>query len=639
MSTVRELVTKILFKLDKSSVQNAERTTDKIKKNLNAAGDAGEQAARRTGSSLSRMASSASAANGAIKGTMRSIRDSIRSVGNEAISAGRNIKNMAVNATGKQASEVGGKLATGGAAATAAGAGVLYPLKQTVDAYKESEYWSRKINAVTNSTADTMKEMDKSAEDIASKTRFTVAQIKNAQYNLAVSGLNGKEIVAAMPSLVETAIATDTGIAETSQIVISTMRALNASLTTENVRKFGDIFSATMNNSAVDIVRMGETMKYAASLGGAFEYTMEDMALATGLMANRSIDASMAGTTLRALFSRLAKPTKEVALALKAIGVEAVNADGSMKPLRKLLKEMRGEWGKLTTQEQGAFSKMIAGQYGISGFQAIMTASTEEFERLEKGVDTAAGTTARMFKEMERSAKNAEIAAGSAVDVAANKLGRLLLPVFVDVCNWIQRAANAVSEFAEKHPKAAKAILIFAAAVGALLVTLGSLAMLIGGVAMGLGALATALGVGSIGALVAAFGPVVLAILAIIAALALLYAYWDDVKKFVSDGIDIINKKIDEWKAKIKEAWEAASNWFGKIKALLDGIAGIVNGIVNGVLSLSKAFDGAIQRAENGALERYYNYTANQTNNIVVKSPEEGGAFAREAVPEFDPID
>ena len=402
MSDVRELVTRILFKLDKNSVKNADRATDAVKKNLSKAGDAGEQAARRTGSAFSRMASSAAAANGAIKGTMRSIRDHIRAVGNEALATGRNMKNMVVRATGKQASDVGGKMVAGGAAATAAGASVLYPLKTTVDAYKESEYWSRKIQAVTNTTAENMKSMDASAEDIASKTRFTVAQIKNAQYNLAVSGLNSKEIVSAMPSLIETAIATDTGIAETSQIVISTMRALNAEITTENVRKFGDIFSATMNTSAANLINMGETMKYAASLGGAFEYTMEDLALATGLMANRSVDASMAGTTLRALFSRLAKPTKEVAIALQAIGVEAVNADGSMKPLRQLLKEMRGEWGKLTMQEQGALSKMIAGQYGISGFQAIMSASKEEFERVEKGVDNAAGTTARMFKEMEK---------------------------------------------------------------------------------------------------------------------------------------------------------------------------------------------------------------------------------------------
>ena len=636
MSDVRELVTRILFKLDKNSVKNADRATDAVKKNLSKAGDAGEQAARRTGSAFSRMASSAAAANGAIKGTMRSIRDHIRAVGNEALATGRNMKNMVVRATGKQASDVGGKMVAGGAAATAAGASVLYPLKTTVDAYKESEYWSRKIQAVTNTTAENMKSMDASAEDIASKTRFTVAQIKNAQYNLAVSGLNSKEIVSAMPSLIETAIATDTGIAETSQIVISTMRALNAEITTENVRKFGDIFSATMNTSAANLINMGETMKYAASLGGAFEYTMEDLALATGLMANRSIDASMAGTTLRALFSRLAKPTKEVAIALQAIGVEAVNADGSMKPLRQLLKEMRGEWGKLTMQEQGALSKMIAGQYGISGFQAIMSASKEEFERVEKGVDNAAGTTARMFKEMEKSAKNAEIAAGSAVDVASNKLGRLLLPVFVSICEWVQKAANVVSDFADKHPKAAKAILIFAGAIGSLLAVLGSLLLLVGGVVMGLGALATALGIGSIGALVAALGPVALAILAIIAALALLYVYWDDVKKFASDCIDVINRKIDEWKGKIKEAWDAASNWFGKIKGLLDGIADIIDGIVNGIASMSKAFDGAIQRAESGAMEKYYNYTSNQTNNITVGSASEAGTYARESAFEFD---
>ena len=636
MSDVRELVTRILFKLDKNSVKNADRATDAVKKNLSKAGDAGEQAARRTGSAFSRMASSAAAANGAIKGTMRSIRDHIRAVGNEALATGRNMKNMVVRATGKQASDVGGKMAAGGAAAAAAGAGILFPLKNMVDAYKESEYWSRKIQAVTNATAESMKIMDASAEDIASKTRFTVAQIKNAQYNLAVSGLTDKEIVAAMQPLVETAIATDTGVAETSKIIISTMKALGASLDTETIRKYGDVFSATMNNSAADIVNMGETMKWAASLGGALKFSIEDMALATGLMAERSTEASMAGTTLRALFTRLTSPTKDVVDALKQMNIEAVNADGSMKPLRQLLKEMRKEWGTLTAQKKGELGKKLVGQYAVGGFMAIMDASEEKFSRLEKGVDNAAGTTARMFAEMRKSAKDAEIAADSAVDVAKNVYGELLIPVFKELCTWVSRAAYWFINFAKENPKAAKAILIFAGAIGSLLAVLGSLLLLVGGVVMGLGALATALGIGSIGALVAALGPVALAILAIIAALALLYVYWDDVKKFASDCIDVINKKIDEWKGKIKEAWDAASNWFGKIKGLLDGIADIIDGIVNGIASMSKAFDGAIQRAESGAMEKYYNYTSNQTNNITVGSASEAGTYARESAFEFD---
>ena len=56
---------------------------------------------------------------------------------------------------------------------------------------------------------------------------------------------------------------------------------------------------------------MGETFKYVAPAAGAMGYSIQDMAVSIGLMANAGIKGSQSGTALRSTITRLAKPTAE----------------------------------------------------------------------------------------------------------------------------------------------------------------------------------------------------------------------------------------------------------------------------------------------------------------------------------------
>ena len=78
---------------------------------------------------------------------------------------------------------------------------------------------------------------------------------------------------------------------------------------------------------------MGETFKYVAPVAGALGYSIEDTATAIGLMANAGIKGTQAGTSLRAILTRLAKPPKAAAEAIEALGLSITNVDGSIKPL------------------------------------------------------------------------------------------------------------------------------------------------------------------------------------------------------------------------------------------------------------------------------------------------------------------
>ena len=107
---------------------------------------------------------------------------------------------------------------------------------------------------------------------------------------------------------------------------------------------------------------LGESFKYVAPVAGAMKYSIEDVSLALGRMANSGIKASQAGTALRSLLSRMVKPTDEVKDAMKTLGVSLTDAKGNMKPFNDVLGELRTGFGKLSDAQKTQLAASLAGQ-------------------------------------------------------------------------------------------------------------------------------------------------------------------------------------------------------------------------------------------------------------------------------------
>lgn len=107
---------------------------------------------------------------------------------------------------------------------------------------------------------------------------------------------------------------------------------------------------------------MGETFKYVAPAAGAMGYSIQDMAVSIGLMANAGIKGSQSGTALRSTITRLAKPTAESGAAMEDLGIEITNADGSMKSWAEVVDQMRTGMQKLTADQKASYAAMLGGQ-------------------------------------------------------------------------------------------------------------------------------------------------------------------------------------------------------------------------------------------------------------------------------------
>lgn len=194
------------------------------------------------------------------------------------------------------------------------------------------------------------------------------------------------------------AAASGEDLATTSDIVTDALTAFGR--TAQDSGRLADIMAAASSNANTNVSMMGETFKYAAPVAGALGATMEDTALAVGLMANAGIKASQAGTAIRAGLTNLVKPSKQASDAMAKYGIEIQKNDDGSVNLRETMIHLREVMGGLTETEQAAAAGAIFGKNAMSGWLAIVNSSDEDFNKLADAIDNSDGAAKGMAETM-----------------------------------------------------------------------------------------------------------------------------------------------------------------------------------------------------------------------------------------------
>ena len=117
-------------------------------------------------------------------------------------------------------------------------------------------------------------------------------------------------------------------------------------------------------------------------------------------MANSGIKGSQAGTALRSMLTRLAKPTDQVAAAMEQYNISLTDAQGNMKPMSTLMLELRDRFSGLSEAQKASLAATLAGQEGMSGLLSIVNASDGDFQKLTDEINNANGAAQDMASTM-----------------------------------------------------------------------------------------------------------------------------------------------------------------------------------------------------------------------------------------------
>ena len=419
-------------------------------------------------------------------------KNTVTGVVNQAVRDVQNTFSDASAGIGTKVSAVGGAVQSMGAAIMPASAVVTALGGSMVKTAADFESSMSEVQAISGATGSDFDALKDKAQEMGAKTKFSASQSAEAMTYMAMAGWKTEDMLDGIEGIMNLAAASGEDLATTSDIVTDALTAFGKSAGDSG--QLADIMAAASSNANTNVGLMGETFKYAAPVAGALGYTMEDTALAIGLMANAGIKGSQAGTSLRSMFSRLASPPKECAETMERLGISITNADGTMKPFRDVIGDLRDKFAGLSEAEQAEAAKALAGQEAMSGLLAIVNAAPADVEKLTSAIDNSKGSAEKMANVMNDNLKGQITPLKSQIEGLAIQMGEILVPIISDVVGAISQLAEWFGGLDENTQKTIVTIGLIVAVAGPVLAIVGKLVSGVGGLITVFGKVTTLFG-------------------------------------------------------------------------------------------------------------------------------------------------
>ena len=236
------------------------------------------------------------------------------------------------------------------------------------------------------------------ALEMGETTSLSASRAAEAMEALAMAGWGSGDIAQAIEPLIRLSEVSGTGdLEETASIVADTLTALGEGA--GQAGRLSDVLTAAATGSNTDLMKLGTTFKYVASMAGALGFSMEDLALASGLMANAGIKAQKAGTGLRALLNRMSS-NKKAQGAMEGLGISLYDTEGKARSLRDVMVDLRSAFAGLSEEEKTQNAYLLGGTSGMNAVLAIAGASEEAFRNLAGAIDHSGGTAVKTASKM-----------------------------------------------------------------------------------------------------------------------------------------------------------------------------------------------------------------------------------------------
>lgn len=512
-----------------------------------------------------------------------------------------------VKAVGRNISGIGSALAPVSAGIVAAGTA-------SVKAFIGFDATITAAGAKAGATTAELKELRDTAAKLGAKFPVSASAVAVAMDNLAASGFNAKETIATMPAILTAAVASGEDLATTSSVVTSALNVWNLKQgdVGKNAARMADVIQQAANMSSLTMTDFGVAMQYAGAPAAALKVNVEELATALAVIKNKGIDASTAGTSLRAMFTRLSKPPKEAADAISQLGIKVKDAKGNFVGLEKVISQLRTAMAGMSNTQRIAFAQAIAGTEGYSSLLALIDESAAGYKKMSDAMNNANGSSAKQFAIMSDTLKGSIDSMLGSLESLAINTGDILAPKMKIAAQVISDVAKMLNKLSPEQKEMIANIGIGIVSFTAFMFVAGKVVAVIGGL-IGLYSQISAVLAGctiankllqysvlgivkalvflkstmttlipKIGSMITALmSPMGLVIVAIAVLAYLIYRNWDSVKKFLIRTFSAISNGL-------KIAFDFMKNiaaicfggFIANLRILRDTIYGILDGII-----------------------------------------------------------
>jgi TP901 family phage tail tape measure protein len=304
-----------------------------------------------------------------------------------------------------------------------------------------------RVKAVTRASGEEFETLRRTALELGRTTQFSASQAANAMSQFAIAGFKTREIVAAMPHALNLAAAGELNMAEAAGIASNVMRGMG--LNAEELARATDVMAAAFTTSNTDLRQLGEAMKFVGPVAKSTGKSLEETVSVIQVLSNAGIQASMAGTSLRRILSKLAEEAGKSNGPFQDLGVSITDSNGRIRNMADIIRDLNKAMAGMTEAEKSSWTMEQFGQRAGPAMAALLNEGSEALRNYQMELAGSEGLAKRIAEEQLDNFRGSLTKLISAVEGAAISIGTVFHGALRKVVDALQNAASYMASLSD----------------------------------------------------------------------------------------------------------------------------------------------------------------------------------------------
>ena len=333
------------------------------------------------------------------------------------------------------------------------------------------------------------------ARKVGDDTEFSSQDAAEGLTLLATAGLSAEAAIAALPKVVNFAIASKVEFARASDIANNAMGAFSltskdATKNAANMARVMDVLTRAAADSTTNVEELFDAVKTGGPIAKTAGMSLEQFVGYTEALANVGIKGGEAGTAIRNMFLELGAPSTAAAKGMAHLGVRLAKTKAGAIDMTATIERFSKATAKMTRAQKIKALGDVFGARTIGPFIALMDAGKGTIDEYTTSLEGAAGTTEGMAKLLSADMLGALRNFSSLIDGVKLDVFTAIRPILMDLVkvtsDWVTANRELIKtkaaewlgavrdnlpkiwEWTVKLAKAFAAFLVFAVAVKAI---------------------------------------------------------------------------------------------------------------------------------------------------------------------------
>jgi TP901 family phage tail tape measure protein len=296
------------------------------------------------------------------------------------------------------------------------------------------------------------KQLADQARELGKTTTFTALEVASAQDFMAQAGMKHNEILAAAPTMLALSRAGTLDLASAADISTNVLAGMK--LEVEDLGHAADVLAFTAHNANTDVLQMGEAFKYAGPIAANAGVSIEQLGAMMGVLGGAGVQASMAGTSVRAVIQRLVPTSKAAQKQMRSLGIEVADSEGNLRDIEDILGQVHEKTQKLSGIKRSNFLRQVFGERA-AGVASILidAAGTGNLQKFTNELKELDGYVEQASDQMVGPTKRAILELESTWSGFKDQISQDLLPVLRELMEEIKPLIADFSAWAKENPE------------------------------------------------------------------------------------------------------------------------------------------------------------------------------------------